>query len=108
MRAVMQNREVASSLGVATRRVDAYTFALGAGLAFARPSPNPSRRSATLRFTLPAAGSVRLEVLDVNGRRVWRRSDSLAGGSHEWSWDGRDDRGRSAGAGLYLVRLATP
>src|SRR5258707_14812818 len=33
MRAVMQNREVASSLGVATRRVDAYTFALGAGLA---------------------------------------------------------------------------
>jgi len=32
-RAVMQNREVASSLGVATRRVDALTFALGAGLA---------------------------------------------------------------------------
>lgn len=32
-RAVMQNREIASSLGVATRRVDAYTFALGTGLA---------------------------------------------------------------------------
>src|SRR5690606_3268079 len=32
-RAVMQNREMASALGVATRRVDAYTFALGAGLA---------------------------------------------------------------------------
>lgn len=32
-RAVMQNREMASSLGVATRRVDALTFALGAGLA---------------------------------------------------------------------------
>jgi urea transport system permease protein len=33
IRAVMQNREMASSLGVATRRVDAYTFALGTGLA---------------------------------------------------------------------------
>jgi urea transport system permease protein len=33
MRAVMQGREIASSLGVATRRVDALTFALGAGLA---------------------------------------------------------------------------
>ena len=33
MRAVMQGREMASALGVATRRVDAYTFALGAGLA---------------------------------------------------------------------------
>jgi urea transport system permease protein len=33
MRAVMQGREMASALGVATRRVDMYTFALGAGLA---------------------------------------------------------------------------
>ncbi len=32
-RAVMQNREMASALGVPTRRVDAYTFALGTGLA---------------------------------------------------------------------------
>lgn len=32
-RAVMQNREMASALGVATRRVDALTFAIGTGLA---------------------------------------------------------------------------
>lgn len=32
-RAVMQNRDMAAALGVATRRVDAYTFALGTGLA---------------------------------------------------------------------------
>lgn len=33
MRAVMQNREMAASLGVSTRRVDSLTFALGSGLA---------------------------------------------------------------------------
>ena len=33
MRAVMQNREMADCLGVRSRRVDAFTFALGAGLA---------------------------------------------------------------------------
>ena len=33
LRAVMQNREMASCLGVASRRVDAITFGLGAGLA---------------------------------------------------------------------------
>jgi urea transport system permease protein len=33
MRAVMQNREMASSLGVSTRRVDTLTFAVGSGLA---------------------------------------------------------------------------
>ena len=33
MRAVMQNRDIASCLGVPTRQVDASTFGLGAGLA---------------------------------------------------------------------------
>ncbi|MEK7215521.1 MAG: urea ABC transporter permease subunit UrtB, partial [Chloroflexota bacterium] len=33
LRAVMQNRDMASSLGVATRQVDSLTFALGSGLA---------------------------------------------------------------------------
>jgi urea transport system permease protein len=33
IRAVMQNRNMASSLGIPTRKVDAYTFALGSGLA---------------------------------------------------------------------------
>ncbi|ANE46217.1 ABC transporter permease [Paenibacillus swuensis] len=33
MRAVMQNREMASCLGISTRRVDAMTFAVGSGIA---------------------------------------------------------------------------
>jgi len=33
MRAVMQNREMSACLGIRTRKVDAYTFALGSGLA---------------------------------------------------------------------------
>ncbi len=33
VRAVMQNREMGSCLGIPTRRVDAYTFAFGSGLA---------------------------------------------------------------------------
>jgi flagellar hook assembly protein FlgD len=27
-------------------------------------------------------------------------------GSHSVVWDGRDDRGRSAGTGVYFVRMA--
>ncbi|MBD0305917.1 MAG: urea ABC transporter permease subunit UrtB, partial [Nitrospiraceae bacterium] len=33
VRAVMQNRNMSACLGIATRRVDAYTFAFGSGLA---------------------------------------------------------------------------
>ncbi|HET7251582.1 MAG TPA: T9SS type A sorting domain-containing protein [Gemmatimonadales bacterium] len=51
-------------------------------LALAAPRPNPVRNDATLRFALPAAGSVDLAVYDVQGRRVsWllRRSEYPAG-----------------------------
>ena len=33
VRAVMQNRNMSACLGIATRRIDAYTFAFGSGLA---------------------------------------------------------------------------
>ncbi|MDA2909937.1 urea ABC transporter permease subunit UrtB [Nitrospiraceae bacterium AH_259_D15_M11_P09] len=33
VRAVMQNRDMSACLGIATRRIDAYTFAFGSGLA---------------------------------------------------------------------------
>jgi len=79
-----------------------------ARLALERPRPNPSRREASLAFALPAAGTVRLEVLDVSGRRVWSRTASLAAGTHVWSWDGREPAGRESGPGLFLARLVTP
>ena len=77
-------------------------------LALARPMPNPAHGPATLRFSLPAAGTARLEVLDVSGRRVWGYAQALAAGPHSIAWDGRDDAGRRLGPGLYLVRLVTP
>ena len=38
MRATMQNRDMADSLGVNTRRIDSYTFAFGSGLGRAWPA----------------------------------------------------------------------
>jgi hypothetical protein len=77
-------------------------------LALSRPAPNPAHGGTTLHFSLPAAGRVRVEVVDVAGRRVWEHSETLASGSHAWLWDGRDSSGRTLEAGLYLVRLVTP
>ena len=79
-----------------------------AGLALARPVPNPAHGTALFEFSLPAAGIVRLEILDVTGRRVWVRRESLGPGRHDWNWDGRDTAGRAVGVGLYGVRLVTP
>jgi hypothetical protein len=68
--------------------------------------PNPFNPRTTIRFDLPATGSVRLAVYDVAGRlvRVLVEGERPAG-SHEAVWDGRDSTGRSAPSGSYLARL---
>ena len=77
-------------------------------LFLARPLPDPSSGSASLRFGLPAAGRVRLEILDLAGRRVWRSEGETQAGAQAWRWDGSTEQGGRAGAGLYFVRLVTP
>ncbi len=65
-------------------------------------TPNPSVREAVVAFTLPAAGRGRLEVLDVAGRRVFRRDLSdLGAGRHTLAIE----PAQRLRAGVYLIRL---
>jgi hypothetical protein len=68
-------------------------------------SPNPARQ-VLVEFTLPYAGPVEVAIFDVAGRRVATllRTSRTAGRFTE-RWDGRDDRGLRAPAGVYLVQL---
>ena len=67
---------------------------------------NPFERALDLRVTLPRPSPVRMEVFDVQGRRV-RSVDygTLAAGAHALGWDGRLDRGAGAGAGIYWISV---
>ncbi len=69
--------------------------------------PNPSSGPTGIALELPQAGSVRLSVFDLAGRRVVDLvQGDLAAGSHRHFWDGRDARGRPQPAGVYFFRLA--
>ena len=73
------------------RIVDPTAGVWGSGpavLALARPQPNPSRGGTLLRFSLPAAGHARLEVVDVSGRRLGSTEGEYAAGAQSWRWDG--------------------
>ncbi len=73
------------------------------------PSPNPARRGFDLRFAVPEAGRVQLQVIDVAGRIVAvLRDEVLPPGSYASSWDGRGIAGLRASPGVYLVRLLMP
>jgi hypothetical protein len=84
----------------AVARVLPLIFALYA------PQPNPFNPETMIRFDLPTAGAVRLEVFDVVGQRVRVLvSGDLPAGVHQAKWDGRSDAGTPVGSGLYLCRL---
>jgi len=71
----------------------------------ATPYPNPSRGPVTLAVRVAEPGPVTLQIVDVAGRSVRRVELADAGaGPRTWMWDGRDDRGQRAPAGVYRAR----
>lgn len=71
-------------------------------------TPNPTAGPATLRLTLDAGARVRVEVLDVRGRRVATLADrAFDAGAHELRWDGRDEQGAAAAPGIYFARASS-
>ncbi len=72
-------------------------------------APNPFTRGTMLAFALATAGRVELAIYSVDGRRV---KSLLRGtreaGFHSEAWDGTDDSGRRATAGVYYALFVEP
>jgi hypothetical protein len=65
--------------------------------------PNPFNPWTMISFTLPASSRVRLDVLDVRGRKVAGLVDGvLPEGPHAYAFDGKD-----LPSGMYFSRLTT-
>jgi hypothetical protein len=74
--------------------------------AFRGVTPNPSNRDMAVAFGLPRDGDVDLRVLDVQGREIRTlQHGRMPAGVHSITWDGRDERGGRAGAGVYFAML---
>lgn len=73
---------------------------------FLRVHGNPlGGGSAVLVLGLGEAAHIKVAVYDLAGRLVRGLHDGmLEAGPHHIAWDGRDDAGRQATSGVYLVR----
>jgi uncharacterized protein (DUF362 family) len=84
----------------------AETEAAPHGVLLLSPYPNPTRHSSTLRFDCAGDVNARLEIVDVQGRRVRTMAAGRFGaGRHTIVWDGRDERGRLVPSGVFFSRL---
>jgi hypothetical protein len=71
--------------------------------------PNPFVAPGEIRFALPAAGSIRVEIADAAGRIVRRLfAGELSAGEHAIAWDGRDGQGRPVTPGFYYLQVRGP
>ncbi|MEO5989755.1 MAG: glycosyl hydrolase 53 family protein [Candidatus Eisenbacteria bacterium] len=90
---------------ISTATLDASHLTMAVHLA---AWPNPHRDAVQIRFVLPRAQRVIAEVLDLAGRRVRDMgAHPMGAGAQRLEWDGREDSGRSAGPGLYFVRITS-
>ena len=80
--------------------------ALPIKFALERSYPNPFHSSTAIRYALPEASTVRLEVFNVLGQRVATVvSGPVGAGYHSATWNARDQLGRPVSAGVYFYRL---
>jgi hypothetical protein len=68
--------------------------------------PNPFNPSTSIRFTVPAAMEVSLEIFSITGQRIRTIVSTVQTlGEHSIVWDGRDDDGLISPSGVYVYRL---
>lgn len=65
------------------------------------PYPNPFNAVTKITYSLPISSEVRLDILDISGRKVTQLvEESMGAGSHTILWDARDVH-----SGSYFCRL---
>ena len=68
--------------------------------------PNPFNPKTTIRYQLPEAADVKLEIYSASGQRVRTLVDERrSAGRYAVQWDAFDDDGRPQASGLYFYRL---
>lgn len=97
-------------VSVATPLRDRVMLRLGAGRKFATPNGDGSNDAVLLAwelFEITDAARVRVEVVDLSGRRVRLLHEGDQGiGIYGIPWDARDDAGRLAPPGVYVGRVS--
>lgn len=70
-------------------------------------APNPFSEQMQYGFQLYAAASVSVAVINTENGKIIRSlsAQELANGKHTYTWDGKDDSGKAAPAGAYIVQV---
>lgn len=68
--------------------------------------PNPFNPQTRIRFSLPASGTAKIQIINVFGQIIAEPLNMpLSAGTHDVLWDGKTPGGQVAASGVYFYRL---
>lgn len=75
---------------------------------YVRSEPNPFTQDTAIRYYVPSASTVTIDIFNVAGRRVRRLLEAPhAPGWHTLQWDGHTASGNRLAGGVYFARVAS-
>jgi len=81
----------------------------GAVVKLEQNSPNPFNPVTKIRYVTSKAGNVTLRIYNVQGSLVKTLANKYVdAGSHEVTWDGRNQSGQSVSSGVYYAKVFSP
>jgi tetratricopeptide (TPR) repeat protein len=68
--------------------------------------PNPFNPSTTISYTIPEEAKVTINVYNIKGQLVRKLfANNQVKGEHKLIWNGKNDNGKQASSGLYLIKI---
>ncbi|MBS4016326.1 MAG: T9SS type A sorting domain-containing protein, partial [Candidatus Latescibacteria bacterium] len=75
-------------------------------LSLQRIYPNPFKNQTTIQYQLTKSAPVRIKIYNCLGSEVRTLVDGhQTAGTYTVNWNGKDNKGRSVGNGLYIIRI---
>jgi hypothetical protein len=93
-------------VGVTTSVGEKEETSLPASYRLLQNHPNPFRATTAIRYELPQAGQVVLQVYNLAGQEILQLANHVQpAGRYTMNWNGHDQQGRAVPSGVYLCRL---
>ena len=68
--------------------------------------PNPFNPSTTIRYSIPEADNVTINIFDITGKLITTlMNQTQNAGTYEVTWDGKNNKGVPAVSGIYLYKI---
>ena len=68
--------------------------------------PNPFNPSTAIKISAPETAKIRVLIFNITGQIIFSRElGRVNAGEYVFRWNGRDDKNRIAGSGVYYARI---